>query len=168
MNPKGTVFGVNGPLLDLRTVRETEALQLSPSSANQLFGRGGVWSLPAGEQHPLSSWPVPQRCWQSVRWRPLWPRNNNHKKQRQWFLCGLYKEKKKVIITRQGEKWRGCMTMSLEGESPSSSMGLVCPEEEPTPSCGSQGQYGSLTSLPRVTTPEKIRQALAVSPEAPH
>lgn len=53
--------------------------------------------------------------------------------------------KKKVLITRQGEKWRGHMTTSLEGESPSSSMGLVCPEEEPTPSCGSQGQYGSLT-----------------------
>ena len=80
-----------------------------------------------------------------------------------WFVQG----KKKVVITRQGKKWRGHMTMSLGGESPSSSMGLVCPEEEPTPSCGSQGQYGSLTSLPRVTSPE-MRQALAVSPEAPH
>lgn len=35
-----------------------------------------------------------------------------------WFVQG----KKKVIITRQGEKWRGYMMMSLEGESPSSSM----------------------------------------------
>ena len=57
-----------------------------------------------------------------------------------WFVQG----KKKVLITRQGEKWRGHTTTSLEGESPSSSMGLVCPEEEPTPSCDSQGQYGSL------------------------
>lgn len=43
MNPKGTVFGVNGPLLDLRTVRETEALQLFTSSAKSNYlGEEGV------------------------------------------------------------------------------------------------------------------------------
>lgn len=77
-----------------------------------------------------------------------------------WFV-----QENNIFITRQGGVVERAREDGLEGGSPSSYMGSVCREEEPAHRLWLAGSVWVLTPLPRATSPEKIGQAFAVSPE---
>ena len=81
-----------------------------------------------------------------------------------WFV----QKKKNIFIARQGGGVERAREDGLEGESPSSYMGSVCREEEPAHQLRLAGSVWVLIPLPRATSPGKIGQALASSPEVPY